>query len=1087
LNFDGPINGDSGRSGEPGPLIVQAQAGRDILLPDGGWILGAEYVRQGGDLVLQGKDGQLVVIRDFFNLATPPDLHTGTGAVINGPLATKLAGPLAPGQYAQANPQASPGEPIGKVTTAEGTVEATRADGTKVRLKEGDPVYQGDVVETADDGAVGIEFADQSTFSLGDSGRMVLDEMVYDPGGGSENNSFAMSLVQGTFSFVSGQISKTDPEAMNLNTPVATIGIRGTTIAGEVGGEGNDNSISLLPDPNGSTGEIVITNDAGTVVLNVIGATVTVTSVSQAPPQPTILSPEQLASRYDNVLAINPQQPQTAPPEGQQDGEQLPQDVLDQLQDIGEQLNEAVQQGLAQARQFQLQLEGFKPFIENLLKPPQIDPLPFFNKFQNEIQVDYSVTTARLGEIISAATAAEQSASAAEVAAATKTAALVNQIIVKATASSVGMTASEAQSLASVITAPLKSLGTAATFAASASSTKESALAAMAAAAKGEAVSDELIAELEAFVGLGTGGSNSSDITRAIAKVEKIVAAAITAADKVLTKSIIAAKAAKAAGQDVAAAAKTSAADNYNTEMNSALAGVISSKGDAVSLDELSELVSGVQTQMGRIKTRVNEAGDSESFAAMKSAIGFAELTLQKADETAKAAELSMSAGLTFDQILGHATTAINAAKEAEAYRKQADAAVDLGQLGSGIDASAFDEFVRYVGFAPGQSEAEFEAGQSDDVITADEAIAAIEAATDALAAAQAYIDGTAQGDAKKTDAVFLGASNGDKGTVAVASDGSVTYTPTARSYADLANGASTTDTFYVASKNADGSFATEAVTVTVTNNAGTLGVSDLSAVETEGAKSVAASAAAAAAAAAAAVLDARGVLVEKLVGEAVAGARADVLEDASATADSEAASAQTAALQAAAVADGASAGSKGSITIAPDGSLTYTATPSKYSDLASGEAVASGLSMPHSPRMHGGKLWLLNSGTGEFGFIEPDEGRFQAVAFCPGYLRGLSFHGDFALLGLSKARGDATFSGLELEAALASRGAEPQCGLYVIDLRNGDAVHWLRIEGVVEELYDVVFLPGVRRPMAFGFKSDEIRRTLNVGAFGEL
>jgi len=155
--------------------------------------------------------------------------------------------------------------------------------------------------------------------------------------------------------------------------------------------------------------------------------------------------------------------------------------------------------------------------------------------------------------------------------------------------------------------------------------------------------------------------------------------------------------------------------------------------------------------------------------------------------------------------------------------------------------------------------------------------------------------------------------------------------------------------------------------------------------------------------------------------------------------------------------------------------------------DVASGEAVASGLSMPHSPRMHGGKLWLLNSGTGEFGFIEPDEGRFQSVAFCPGYLRGLSFHDDYALLGLSKARGDATFSGLELEAALASRGAEPQCGLYVIDLRNGDAVHWLRIEGVVEELYDVVFLPGVRRPMAFGFKSDEIRRTLNVGAFGEL
>ena len=155
--------------------------------------------------------------------------------------------------------------------------------------------------------------------------------------------------------------------------------------------------------------------------------------------------------------------------------------------------------------------------------------------------------------------------------------------------------------------------------------------------------------------------------------------------------------------------------------------------------------------------------------------------------------------------------------------------------------------------------------------------------------------------------------------------------------------------------------------------------------------------------------------------------------------------------------------------------------------EVPSGRVVASGLSMPHSPRVHGGKLWLLNSGTGEFGFVEPKSGRFEAVAFCPGYLRGLSFHGDYAVIGLSKPRDHGTFSGLPLDDALAKRNAEAQCGLYVIDLRTGDAAHWLRIEGIVQELYDVVFLPGVRRPMALGFKSDEIRRTLNIGAFGTL
>jgi uncharacterized protein (TIGR03032 family) len=152
--------------------------------------------------------------------------------------------------------------------------------------------------------------------------------------------------------------------------------------------------------------------------------------------------------------------------------------------------------------------------------------------------------------------------------------------------------------------------------------------------------------------------------------------------------------------------------------------------------------------------------------------------------------------------------------------------------------------------------------------------------------------------------------------------------------------------------------------------------------------------------------------------------------------------------------------------------------------DVASGEIVLSGLSMPHSPRWHDGKLWLLNSGTGEFGHVDLSTGRFEPVCFCPGYLRGLSFAGHYALVGLSKPRHNKTFAGLELDDRLQSRHVEPRCGVQVIDLRSGDLVHWLRLDGMVEELYDVVVLPGVRRPMALGFKTDEIRRVLNVGPF---
>jgi uncharacterized protein (TIGR03032 family) len=149
--------------------------------------------------------------------------------------------------------------------------------------------------------------------------------------------------------------------------------------------------------------------------------------------------------------------------------------------------------------------------------------------------------------------------------------------------------------------------------------------------------------------------------------------------------------------------------------------------------------------------------------------------------------------------------------------------------------------------------------------------------------------------------------------------------------------------------------------------------------------------------------------------------------------------------------------------------------------DVASGEVLAEGLSMPHSPRLRDGRLWLLDSGTGFLGTVDRRSGAFDPVTFCPGYLRGLAFDGDFAVVGLSKCRENRTFSGLRLDHNLAERDAEPRCGLMVIDTRSGDIVHWLRIEGVVEELYDVAVLPGAVRPMALGFKTDEIRRTITV------
>lgn len=151
--------------------------------------------------------------------------------------------------------------------------------------------------------------------------------------------------------------------------------------------------------------------------------------------------------------------------------------------------------------------------------------------------------------------------------------------------------------------------------------------------------------------------------------------------------------------------------------------------------------------------------------------------------------------------------------------------------------------------------------------------------------------------------------------------------------------------------------------------------------------------------------------------------------------------------------------------------------------DVKSNEVIVTGLSMPHSPRVYQDRLWVLNSGTGYFGSVDLKAGKFEPLTFCPGYLRGMAFIGNYAVVGLSKPRENKTFSGLPLDDNLLAKNAEARCGLMVIDINTGDIVHWLRITGVVRELYDVTVLPGVHRPMALGFKSEEIRRSITIGS----
>lgn len=149
--------------------------------------------------------------------------------------------------------------------------------------------------------------------------------------------------------------------------------------------------------------------------------------------------------------------------------------------------------------------------------------------------------------------------------------------------------------------------------------------------------------------------------------------------------------------------------------------------------------------------------------------------------------------------------------------------------------------------------------------------------------------------------------------------------------------------------------------------------------------------------------------------------------------------------------------------------------------DIRSNEIIAEGLSMPHSPRMHQGELYFLNSGEGELVKLNPKTGAREAICFCPGYARGLSFINDYAIVGLSKPRENKSFSGLALNEKLEDKKISARCGLQVINLKTGDVEHTLTLEGVVSEIYDTVTLSGIITPQAIGLKNNEIRHMISI------
>ncbi len=296
LMHDSPVSlGGERFSFDSKPNFVQHHVSdNQVVVPDAHLLFSGDYMRIGSDLIISGN-GQKFVIGNYFKGEARPVLTTKDGATLSGHIVDALTGHV---HYAQATAPAQAGEVIGHVLKMSGSASVIR-NGVSVELNIGDPVQKGDVVQTGSNSSVGMTFVDGSAFGMSANARMVLNEMIFDPNGSS--NSSLISLVQGTITFVAGQTAKNGN--MRVETPVATMGIRGTAVLVEIGANDGPTKFSVLVEPDGHTGSYNLYDKTTGQLIGTVSQAgqVTYVSVSGVGQPPTAI--EQLKTLADQESA----------------------------------------------------------------------------------------------------------------------------------------------------------------------------------------------------------------------------------------------------------------------------------------------------------------------------------------------------------------------------------------------------------------------------------------------------------------------------------------------------------------------------------------------------------------------------------------------------------------------------------------------------------------------------------------------------------------------------------------------------------------------------------------------------------------
>ncbi|MCP4617981.1 MAG: hypothetical protein GY844_16300 [Bradyrhizobium sp.] len=258
---------------------VHSKAPADaVIVNDADLLFNGHFKRSGTDLVIT-KDDRELAVSDYFKGEKHAPLASPDGAYLTGKIVDALTGHVQVAQAADGSAGAA--KIIGHVTKLTGSATVIR-NGVSIVLNNGDNVHQGDVVTCGSNSSLGITFIDGSVFGLGSNARMVLNEMVYDPNG--SNNSALVSLVQGTISFVAGATAKHGD--MKVDTPVATMGIRGTAVLVEIDfdvtvpGSAPPARFQVLVEPDGTTGSYVLLDRVTLAPIATVNQAGTVTTVS---------------------------------------------------------------------------------------------------------------------------------------------------------------------------------------------------------------------------------------------------------------------------------------------------------------------------------------------------------------------------------------------------------------------------------------------------------------------------------------------------------------------------------------------------------------------------------------------------------------------------------------------------------------------------------------------------------------------------------------------------------------------------------------------------------------------------------------